>query len=201
MKTHMPEDMEKELERLSGSLPSRTPSGELWQRIETGLRQEQLKNEATREKELTFFRRIFLATKKPVVVFSAYAVMILAGIAMSFYLLTDSRQLNIEFFAMDTSEDILLEANKDIEQAIFYYERAIKKLTVLAEHNEEHLDPSFVAVQKEKIELLRESITECKTALNENHAHPRVQHSLLTAYNDLQETLQEMISFDENNGS
>ena len=126
---------------------------------------------------------------------------LLAGIAMSLYLLTDSRQLDIEFFALDSSEDILLEANKDIEQAIFYYERAIKKLTLLAEHNEEHLDPSFVAVQKEKIELLRRSISECKTALSENRAHPRVQHSLLTAYNDLQETLQEMISFDKTNGS
>ena len=193
--------MEKELERLSGSLPSKTPSGDLWQRIETGLRQAQLDDDGARGSERTFFRRLFLVTKKPAVVFSAYAVMILAGIAMSLYLLTDSKQLDIEFFALDTSEDILLEANKDIEQAIFYYERAIKKLTVLAEHNEKHLDPSFVAVQKEKIELLRESITECKVALSENRSHPRVQHSLLTAYNDLQETLQEMISFDESNGS
>lgn len=201
MKALRQEDQEKELERLARSLPPQIPSDELWHRIDTDLRQVQREKQSVQEEQHTIFKHLFVTTKKPAAVFTAYAVMILAGIVMSLYLLTDSKQLDIQFFASDEHEDILLEANKDIEQAIFYYERAIKKLTVLAEQNEERLDPSFVTLQKEKIELLRASISECKIALSENRSHPRVQHSLLTAYNDLQETLQQMISFDETNGS
>jgi hypothetical protein len=77
---------------------------------------------------------------------------------------------------------------------MYYYERAISKLSVLAERNEGKLDPQFVALQRDKIALLRSSIDECKTALAKNRTHPEVQHYLLLAYNDLQSTLQQMVN-------
>ena len=85
-----------------------------------------------------------------------------------------------------------IEARDDIAQAIHYYERAIAKLDVLAARNEPNLDSGFVALQRERIRMLRASIDECKTALAENAGHPDVQHYLLTAYTDLQTALQEL---------
>lgn len=85
-----------------------------------------------------------------------------------------------------------IEARDDIAQAIHFYERAIAKLDVLAARNEPNLDSGFVALQRERIRMLRASIDECKTALAENAGHPDVQHYLLTAYTDLQTALQEL---------
>jgi hypothetical protein len=102
--------------------------------------------------------------------------------------------LPVSITGNEPSEDVLFDAQQDIDQAIRYYESAISKLTVLAERNIPNLDPDFVSLQKERITVLRESIDECKQALEKNKLHPEVQFYLLTAYNDLQGTLQEMIN-------
>ncbi len=108
--------------------------------------------------------------------------------------ITMSRDGDVDDPAPDTSDvtGLEAEARDDIAQAIYYYERAIAKLDVVALRNEPNLDSAFVALQRERIRLLRASIDECKAALDENGRHPDVQHYLLTAYADLQNALQEL---------
>jgi hypothetical protein len=183
-----------ELERLASSLHGMDPPDTLWQRIESELRSMQQRDAEKREHSmLEHIGRLF---RRPALRFAVYALLLLSGSGMGWYLLQDygKRHDLFSFSEADSSGDILQDAREDIEQAMFYYERAIEKLSVAAQERESELDPEFVALQKEKIRLLRESIDECKTTLRDNGLHPRVQHYLLAAYSDLQSTLQEMLS-------
>lgn len=186
---HRSDDIERAVRRL----PEREPDPSLWPRIEEALREEQ--RTAASQEANGFLPRLTQSFRIPALNLMLYAVVILVGAAMSWYLLSDyARQHDQPAAATQDRNERLLDAQSDIEQAIFYYERAIGKLSVLAEESEAELDPQFVALQKDKIALLRESIDECKTALKKNGAHPEVQHYLLAAYTDLQHTLQAMVS-------
>lgn len=194
--THERQDNEErdELERLASSLHGMDPPDTLWQRIESDLRAMRQRSAEKRERSmLEHIGRLF---RRPALRFAVYALLLLSGSGMGWYLLQDYGERHALFPASETesSGDILQDAKADIEQAMFYYERAIEKLSVAARERENELDPEFVALQKEKIRLLRESIDECKTTLRDNGLHPRVQHYLLAAYSDLQSTLQEMLA-------
>ncbi len=180
-----------DLERMARDLPPREAPESLWPRIEQSLREEQ-RHAAERPEGL--IERIARAFHVPAVTLALYAVILLVGAGMSWYLLREYTQRGETVVASQSSDDMMRDAQSDIEQAMFYYERAIGKLTVLAERNEGKLDPQFVALQKDKIALLRSSIDECKAALAKNGTHPEVQHYLLLAYNDLQSTLQQMVN-------
>ncbi|MDT8324220.1 MAG: hypothetical protein RRA94_08920 [Bacteroidota bacterium] len=185
---HRSDDIERAVRRL----PERDPADSLWPRIEEALREEQ--RAVTQQAASGFLPRLAQSFRMPALNLMLYAAVILVGAAMSWYLLSDYARQHDQPAAMQDRNERLLDAQSDFEQAIFYYERAIGKLSVLAEESETELDPQFVALQKEKITLLRESITECKAALKKNGAHPEVQHYLLAAYTDLQQTLQAMVS-------
>lgn len=185
---HRSDDIERAVRRL----PEREPDASLWARIEETLREEQ--RTAARQEANGFLPRLAQSFRMPALNLMLYAVVILVGAAMSWYLLSDYARQHEQPAAAQDRNERLMDAQSDIEQAIFYYERAIGKLAVLAEESEANLDPQFVALQKDKIALLRESIDECKTALKKNGAHPEVQHYLLAAYTDLQHTLQAMVS-------
>jgi hypothetical protein len=185
---HRSDDIERAVRRL----PEREPDDALWPRIEEALREEQ--RSAPSQEANSFLSRLTQSFRMPALNLMLYAAVILVGAAMSWYLLSDYARQHDQPAASQDRNERLLDAQSDIEQAIFYYERAIGKLSVLAEESEADLDPQFVALQKDKIALLRESIDECKTALKKNGAHPEVQHYLLAAYTDLQHTLQAMVS-------
>ncbi len=180
-----------DLERMARGLPRRDAPDSLWPRIEQSLREEQRR---AAEQPEGFIERIARAFRIPAVTLALYAVILLVGAGMSWYLLREYTQHDEPAVTAQSSDEMMRDAQSDIEQAMFYYERAIGKLTVLAERNEEKLDPQYVALQKDKIALLRSSIDECKTALAKNSTHPEVQHYLLLAYNDLQSTLQQMVN-------
>ncbi|MFA6233189.1 MAG: hypothetical protein WC824_03235 [Bacteroidota bacterium] len=185
-----------DLERLARGLPRHDAPDTLWPRIEQSLRDEQRR---AAEQPAGFIERLARGFHIPAVTLALYAVILLVGAGMSWYMLREYTQR--EYAQGDesavesaSSDDMMQDAQSDIEQAMFYYERAISKLTVLAKRNEGKLDPQFVALQQDKIALLHSSIDECKTALAKNGTHPEVQHYLLLAYNDLQSTLQQMVN-------
>jgi hypothetical protein len=181
-----------DIERAARRLPEHTPDDDLWPRIEQSLRDEQ--RQSAPAFPGGFLQLLAQSFRIPAVNLAMYAVVLLVGATMSWYLLSEyAQRKELETVSSDKDE-MLQDARSDIEQAMFYYERAIGKLTVLAEQSEENLDPEFVRLQKEKIALLRSSIDECKSALKTNGAHPEVQHYLLAAYTDLQHTLEQMVS-------
>ena len=186
---HRPEDIDKVLRRL----PGHDPDEQLWPRIEHALREEQRRSVPQRDEGL--LQRIAQVFRVPAFTLLLYTVIILGGAGMSWYLLGEyTQRQQPDTQTAEHRQDMLMDAQSDIEQAIFFYERAIGKLSVLAEESEASLDPQFVSLQKEKIALLNQSIRECKTALKKNGAHPEVQHYLLAAYTDLQHTLQAMVT-------
>ncbi|MBE0644789.1 MAG: hypothetical protein IH600_11965 [Bacteroidetes bacterium] len=191
-KRPVPDGGAPDLERMARDLPRRDAPDSLWPRIEQSLREEQRR---AAERPESFVDRLARAFRVPAVTLALYGVILLVGAGMSWYLLREYAQRDeATAIATQSSDEMMHDAQSDIEQAMFYYERAIGKLTVLAERNEGKLDPQFVALQKDKISLLRSSIDECKAALAKNGTHPEVQHYLLLAYNDLQSTLQQMVN-------
>ena len=180
-----------DIERLMEKLPIENPPEALWTRIEHALREEQ---RTPLEETPGLFTRLADMFRVRSLTLAAGVVVILVGIGMSWMLIRDYTERRENAVVAQNSDDMMLDAQSDIDQAIYYYERAIEKLTVLAERSESDLDPSFVKLQKEKIILLRASINECKTAMNVNGSHPEVQHYLFAAYTDLQHTLQQMVS-------
>ncbi len=188
------EDRERdELERLASSLPPVEPRKELWARIETDLRDIQRRN-ASMPENPGLVERLAALLRRPALRVATVVLLLLGGTGMGWYLIQDYGRRHETAATEDSKpDDMLTQAREDIEQAMFYYERAIEKLSIAAQEREHKLDPEFVALQKAKISMLRESITECKTTLRDNGLHPRVQHYLLAAYSDLQTTLQEML--------
>jgi hypothetical protein len=180
-----------DLERLARGLPRHDAPDTLWPRIEQSLREEQ---QRSFEQPPGFIERLARGFHIPALSLAMYAIILLVGAGMGWYLLRDYTQRDQAVAESASSDEMMRDAQSDIEQAMFYYERAISKLSVLAERNENKLDPQFVALQKDKIALLHSSIDECKTALEKNGTHPEVQHYLLLAYNDLQSTLQQMVN-------
>lgn len=180
-----------DVERLVKKLPMEDPPDTLWPRIESALREEQ---QSPVDEAPGLFARLADMFRVRALTLAAGVVVILIGVGMSWMLIRDYTERRDQSALAQDNEDIMLDAQSDIDQAIFYYERAIEKLTVLAERSAGELDPSFVKLQKEKITLLRASIEECKTAMNVNGSHPEVQHYLFAAYTDLQHTLQQMVS-------
>jgi hypothetical protein len=196
MNTHAHEDeLDERIERAAAALPPQDPPEHLWKRIEADIAYEKMHPEqprAVEESTLLWLRWRLAFLAQPRWSMAAYSVLLIAGLAVSVYIVS-TRSHDTGTATVGTSnEQLMAEARDDIDQAMFFYERAITKLTVLAEQNEKNLDPQFVALQKEKIRSLRAAIVECKTALNENRYHPDVQQYLLTAYVDLQSTLQEL---------
>jgi hypothetical protein len=180
-----------EMERLVSKLPSREAPETLWPRIEGALRTEQ---QSAMDESPGIFARIAEMFRVPTATVALYAVVLVIGVGMSWYLLKDYSARQEQITVAQDSDAIMVDAQSDIDQAIFFYERAIGKLTVLAERNEGNLDPEFLKLQKEKIVLLQTSIAECKSAMRMNGSHPEVQHYLFAAYTDLQHTLQQMVS-------
>jgi len=87
------------------------------------------------------------------------------------------------------------EAVSDINEAQKYYLSAIQKLTVLADANKENIEPKLLAMYKEKLALIDESITECRQILEENIFNVNAQRFLFTAYQKKIDTLQEMADY------
>jgi hypothetical protein len=188
-----PDDrMDERIDRALRSAPLQQPADDLWPLIERHLREVQ--TETSRSSNAGAGLPHVHFGRRPLVTAALYALLIITGVAMSILLLVRERSIPTTHDTAVTSEEMLDSAQADIAQAVRYYDRAVNTLTVLAERNERNLDPRYVSAQKEKIALLRASIEECKTALRTSGPHPEVQHYLLAAYNDLQSTLQSMVT-------
>lgn len=186
-----PDDrMDERIDRALRGAPLQQPADALWPSIERRLREAQSESSRSSDTTLPLLR----FGRRPLATAALYALLIITGVAMSIVLLTREQPVPTMQDAAMTNEEMLDSAQADIAQAVRFYDRAVNTLTVLAERNERNLDPRYVAAQKEKIALLRSSIEECKTALRTSGPHPEVQHYLLAAYNDLQSTLQNMVT-------
>ena len=179
------------IDRLAKVLQKYSPPKDLWRRIEGDLREEQHKL-ALEQASLPF--RVAAFFHRQAVVYASFALLLLAGSVASYVLLTTEDDLDFSFFEQRPGSLMMNDIDADIDQAIHHYERAIGKLSVLAQRREAELDPDYVRIQNEKIQLLRTSIEECRIALKQNRDNPQVQHYLLSAYNSLQLSLQEMVS-------
>ena len=190
MNTQRDDELDRRIEHAAASLPKLDPPDSLWQGIQAELRAETPREEEIGALVWLRWRLAFLA--QPRWTYAAWSLLLIAGLAVSIYLVSERQHTRGDLARNISSDQLLTEARDDIDQAMFFYERAIDKLSVLAGQNEHNLEPGFVALQKEKIRSLRAAIVECKTALHQNRYHPDVQQYLLTAYVDLQSTLQEM---------
>lgn len=89
-----------------------------------------------------------------------------------------------------TSEDqILAQLDKDLVQTERQYQTLITRLTGLAAQNEPNIEPHLLALYREKLMLLDESIRTCKKALQENYQNPAVQLALFESYREKVATL------------
>lgn len=191
------DSLDRRIEEAASKLPPHEPSPSLWPIIHGRLRAERdrVDSQASILPFPGFFQRWF-GKRAPMLAYVTYAVILTVGIATSIYLINDRSQPVSEIVSFDgpVEPGYIEEVQADIEQAMFYYERAIEKMSLQLLSESNTIDPELAALRTERIAYLRNSIADCKQALKNNRSNPVVQHYLLTAYADLQNVLQEMIS-------
>lgn len=191
------DSLDRRIEEAARKLPLHEPSHSLWPIIHGRLRAERdtFDSQTSILPFPAFFQRRF-GKRAPMFAYVTYAVILMVGIATSIYLINDRSQTTSEIVSFDgpVEPGFTEEVQADIEQAMFYYERAIEKMSLQLLHERSTIDPELAALRAERITYLRNSIEDCKKALKSNRSNPVVQHYLLTAYADLQNVLQEMIS-------
>ena len=194
MKRPADTSIDERIERAMRNLKTHEPLPHVWKQIESGLAHEDAgsPHPASMSFRSAFSLRDLFLPQSPWAL-AGYAVVILLGIAASVYILGGRKSVStMETAGLRPSQELITDVQDDIDQAMYYYERAITRLEILASRNEKNLDPGYVALQREKINLLHSSISDCKAALHRNTRHPQVQNYLLTAYMELQTALQEM---------
>ncbi|GEM_PF-1511698 len=197
-------DLDERIQGAASELPRHSAPEQLWKSIEARLRRAQAAREedaeAVKPAAAPGFRLMFAF--RPRLVYAVYAAAIVLGVAAMAVLIVERPQ-PIPETAEAGHDRLVEEARDDIDHAMFFYERAIEKLTSAAEKNETSLDPGWVELQKERIAALKEAVRECKEELRGNKYNPEVQQYLLAAYMELQGALQEMAtrSGESNNAS
>ena len=89
----------------------------------------------------------------------------------------------------------------EIEKAQRHYLNAIESLAVLAKQNEKNIEPELAAMYNEKLQLLDESIDDCRRLLEENELNKKAIDFMFASYQKKVDTLREMINYKKNKGT
>jgi len=187
---------ERWISRKAKQLKRHQPPEELWITIETRLRAEMEKSshgqaEADRDSQahrlLRYFHRTVTRQYAWRIGFAAVAISIL--IALSF----PSLRRGLISGLASRSNNALTRIDSDLARAEREYQKAIERLIRLAEQNEKNIEPGLLALYREKLALVDDSILECQQALKTNYRNPAAHGALLYCYRQKMETLRSMI--------
>ena len=160
-----------EIAETAKSLHTTWESDTLWPRIERALR---------KESRPPLRRRLFQIAASFLLIVSLGGTMVYA--------------VRVQSHAADFDREILqMSAVDEADKAQHEYERAIGKLSRLAETRLDEADSPLMVSYKEKLMLLDDAIAECKTNIDNNQQNAHLRSQLLSMYSEKQETLREVL--------
>jgi hypothetical protein len=163
-----------EISDTAKSLHTTWESDTLWPRIERALRKDARPPMA---------RRLFQLAASFLLIVSLGGTIVYA--------------VRVQNRAADFDREILqMSAVDDADKAQQDYERAIGKLSRLAETKLDEADSPLMVSYKEKLMLLDDAIAECKTNIDNNRQNAHLRNQLLSMYSEKQQTLREVLRED-----
>jgi hypothetical protein len=165
---------------MSSSLKAEVKAPDLWERIESDLRNKR------------HFRIGWLWNFSIFRIAAILTIGFILGLSLMFGL-KDNRE--------DLSSGLLSESvleNVEVRQRA--YESAIKELEDVVSSRLVALDQELMFLYRDRLEVVDEQIDQCREALVTNPANAHIHRYLLAALQDKQETLKEIMNIETNHG-
>jgi len=165
---------------MSSSLKTEVKAPDLWERIESDLRNQR------------HFRIGWLWK---------FSIFRIAAILMIGFILGLSLMFGLKDNREDLSSGLLSESlleNVEVRQKA--YESAIKELEDVVSSRLVALDQELMFLYRDRLEVVDEQIEQCRKALATNPANAHIHRYLLAALQDKQETLKEIMNIETNHG-
>jgi hypothetical protein len=199
MNTNRPfryDESEEWLSSQARQLDRRDPPDDLWHRIETRMIAESVKSEipakaagagsSLANRLFRYFRRADARWNRVRISIAAAAVILLAVLSVPRF-----RQGLVSPLTGGSYGE-LARIDRDMARAERGFQKAIDRLARLARKNEKNIEPGLLALYREKLGLLDDSILACRMALEDNPGNPGVHAALLYSYRQKSETLRLM---------
>jgi predicted anti-sigma-YlaC factor YlaD len=163
---------------MSRSLKAEVKVPDLWDRIESDLRNRR-DIQTGRQWKFSIFR--------------------IAAILMLGFILGLSLVSRLRNERNDTPSGLLADSVlKNVEVQQKAYERAITELEIVASTRLVTLNQELMFLYRDRLEVIDEQIAQCREALATSHANAHIHRYLLAALQDKQETLKEIMNIETN---
>lgn len=147
----------RQIDRLAGTLPTREPDSELWNRIS-----QELGAPPARSSHYWRDYRVWASV--------AAMLLMLLGVTVVF---------QQESWSTRTSEELVDQVADELVQAETHYQSAIEGLEKIFEDNQTSLDPELTATLQQNLEVIEAAVEESRQALASHPESPIARESLL----------------------
>lgn len=178
---------------MAQNLSRHRPADELWDKIENRLISEMSKPGAVPSKKAWYEKAIGFRNWIKIADSGWSGLRIGLAAAATIILIMLSTFLIYHQQNHPAKGPTLAQLDKEIRQTEQHYQKLILQLSKLAQENEKNLDPHLLALYREKLTLLDESIRTCQRALEENYNNPAIQVALFDSYREKVATLRMMV--------
>jgi anti-sigma factor RsiW len=182
----------------SGALERRTPSKDVWARIQLQIAAEPAFQKAAAERRAREAEAAARATHWNWPVLAMAATLLIALVAGSLYVVNLSRVAAPGTTATApgnaTSGALVQSIENELDQAAAHYEKAIAGLEQVANASDSPLDPELMTTLKANLGVIDQAINESRTALKAQPADQLAQESLFEAFRRKVSLLQDTIA-------
>jgi anti-sigma factor RsiW len=181
-----------------GALERRTPSKDVWARIQLQLTAEPAFQKAAAERRAREADEASRASHWNWPVLAMAATLLITLVSGSLYIVNLSRSTpppaNTAASGNATSGDLVQSIENELDQAAAHYEKAIAGLEQVANASDSPLDPELMATLKANLGVIDQAINESRTALKTQPADQLAQESLFEAFRRKVSLLQDTIA-------
>jgi hypothetical protein len=183
----------------SGALERRTPSKDVWARIQLQLTAEPAFQKAAAERRAREAEAAAHVKHWNWPVLAMAASLLLALVTGSLYVVSLSRgtatpATTAKAPGNATSGDLVQSIENELDQAAAHYEKAIAGLEQVANASDSPLDPELMATLKANLGVIDQAINESRTALKTQPSNQLAQESLFEAFRRKVSLLQDTIA-------
>jgi anti-sigma-K factor RskA len=180
------------------ALERRTPSKDVWARIQLQLTAEPAFQKAAAERRAREAEAASRHTRWNWPVLAMAASLLIALVAGSLYVVTLSRTEPPANKAAApgnaTSGELVQSIENELDQAAAHYEKAIAGLEQVANASDSPLDPELMTTLKANLGVIDQAINESRTALRAQPSNQLAQESLFEAFRRKVALLQDTIA-------
>jgi anti-sigma-K factor RskA len=180
------------------ALERRTPSKDVWARIQLQLTADPAFQKATAERRAREAEASARSARWNWPVLAMAASLLIALVAGSLYVVNLSRTpaptANTAASGNATSGELVQSIENELDQAAAHYEKAIAGLEQVANASDSPLDPELMTTLKANLGVIDQAINDSRTALKAAPANQLAQESLFEAFRRKVALLQDTIA-------